>query len=56
VIYGFEADEVCLLIRVRGGYVVQTPEITKYKWIRGQHIETLAEFFHNIMPLRMCST
>jgi hypothetical protein len=53
VIYGFEADDVCLLVKVRGGYVVQTPEIQNYKWIRGQHIDTLAEFFTKIMPLRI---
>jgi hypothetical protein len=56
VVYGFEADDVCLMIKVKGGYVVQTPDIQKYKWIRGQHVDTLADFFHNIMALRLCST
>lgn len=52
VVYGFETDVLCLMIKVRGGYVVQTPEMQKYKWIRGQHIETLAPFFVKIMPVQ----
>jgi hypothetical protein len=53
VVYGFEADEVCLFCKVKNGYVVETPTITSYRWIRGQHIETLKPFFLNIMPLRI---
>jgi hypothetical protein len=60
VLYGFEADEVCLLLKVKNGYVVETPlyhrNKTEWSWIRGQHIETLKPFFLNIMALRMCST
>jgi hypothetical protein len=54
VVYGFEADDVCLMIKVKGGYVVQTPDVQKYKWIRGQHVDTLADFFQTIKPLRIC--
>ena len=56
VVYGFEADEVCLFCKVKNGYVVETPTIKSMRWIRGQHIETLKPFFLNIKPLRICST
>jgi hypothetical protein len=57
VLYGFEAEDICLLLRVKKGYVVETPlhhrNKTKWSWIRGQHIDTLSSFFINIMPLRI---
>jgi len=57
VVYGFEADDICLMLNVKNGYVVEMPlyhrNKTKWSWIKGQHIETLAPFFVNIMPLRM---
>jgi hypothetical protein len=56
VLYGFEAEGLCLLIRVRNGYVVETPTISPYRWIRGQHIDTLADFFTTVKPLRIVAT
>jgi len=57
VLYGFELKDQCLLLKVKKGYVVETPlyhkNKTKWSWIRGQHIDTLAPFFMNIKPLRI---
>ena len=52
VIYGFESALVCYLLKVRNGYVVETPFETVDKWIRGQHLETLKPYFKQIKPLR----
>jgi hypothetical protein len=54
-VYGIETERVCLLIAVKNGYVVETPKQQDLKWIRGQHIETLIQFY-NIKPLRIAST
>jgi hypothetical protein len=54
VIYGFETDTLCLMIKVKNGYVVETPPLGSLRWIRGQHIEILKPFFSNIIALRMC--
>ena len=51
VLYGIEDDDICHLIKIKGGYVVETPVTDK--WIRGQHIETLKTYFKNIKPLRL---
>jgi hypothetical protein len=56
VVYGFEDAKLCFTCRVKAGYVAQTPKVLGYRWIRGQHIDTLAQFFVTIMPLRYCST
>jgi hypothetical protein len=60
VVYGFETKTQCLMLKVKNGYVVETPlyhkNKMKWSWIRGQHVDTLADFFIKIMPLRMCST
>ena len=53
VLYSFETIDYCIWLKVRGGYVVETPKILDIRWIRGQHVETLAEFFVKIMPLRI---
>lgn len=53
VLYGFESDTMCFLIKVKNGYVVETPEYQNSKWIRGQHIETLNQYFTQIKPLRL---
>ena len=55
VVYGFESSMVCYMLKVRGGYVVETPTETVDKWIRGQHIETLKPYFQTIKPLRWVS-
>ena len=52
VMYSFETDNVCLMIKVKGGYTVETPPTQDYKWIRGQHLDTLAPFFNDITPIR----
>jgi hypothetical protein len=49
--YGLCAKDICLLVKIRGGYVIETPEILEYKWIRGQFVETLADFFSVVTPL-----
>ena len=53
VLYGFELIDMCLIVKVKNGWVVETPVIQGFKWIRGQHIETLGQFFSNIKPLRI---
>jgi len=50
VLYSFELTDVCLLVKVRSGYVVETPK--QLPWIRGQHIDTLKEFFIAITPVK----
>ena len=53
VMYSFETPNVCLMIKVRGGYVVETPSAdTAYRWIRGQHIGVLDEYFVKITPIK----
>jgi hypothetical protein len=51
--YGFEADLFCLLLNVKNGYVVETPTEPDFKWIRGQHLETLKDHFKVMKPLRI---
>jgi len=55
VLYGIESDDICLLIRVKAGYVAETPSAKGHEWIRGQHISTLEQFFNAIKPLRWIS-
>ena len=52
VVYGFESSLVCYMLKVKNGYVVETPSETVDKWIRGQHLETLKPYFQQIKPLR----
>ena len=52
VMYSFETSTVCLMVKVRGGYTCETPPTNEYKWIRGQHLDTLAPFFEQIVPIR----
>ena len=51
VIYGFESSMVCYMLKVKNGWVVETPFDTVDRWIRGQHIDTLKPFFTKIIPL-----
>ena len=56
--YGFysgDGSNVCLLLNVKGGYVVETPTDPDFKWIRGQHLETLKSYFKVMKPLRIIS-
>ena len=59
VLYGFEAKTCCLLLRVKNGYVTETPLYHKNKmefsWIRGQHITVLKDYFTKIHPVRIIS-
>ena len=52
VIYGFESSMVCYMLKVKNGWVVETPFDTVDRWIRGQHIDTLKPYFTTIKPLR----
>ena len=56
VMYSFETRNVCLMIKVRGGYVVETPDVLHYRWIRGQSLQDLAEFFVAITPIKFILT
>lgn len=51
VVYGFETSMVCYMLKVKNGYVIETPFRTVDKWIRGQHLEILKPFFKSIQPL-----
>jgi len=53
VLYGFETETMCFMIKVKGGYVVETPEYQTSKWIRGQHLTTLEPYFKQMIPLRI---
>lgn len=58
VLYGFEQDTICFYLRVRGGYIIETPQNHTCKaggmgWIRGQHIATVAPWFKQIKPIRI---
>lgn len=53
VVYGLECAFCCMMLKVKNGYVVETPNIITMQWIRGQHIETLQQYFRQILPLRM---
>jgi len=57
VLYGFEARNKCFLLKVRNGYLIESPpqynRINKYAWCRGQHIDTLATYFKQIRPIRI---
>jgi hypothetical protein len=55
VLYGFESETMCFLIKVKNGYVVETPEYQNSKWIRGQHITTLKPYFKQMKPIRIIS-
>ena len=51
VVYGFELPDICLLLKVSKGYLVETPRQIDLQWCRGQHIDTLSEFFVSITPV-----
>ena len=53
MLYGLEMPDRCLLIKVKGGFVVETPNVECYWWIRGQSLDTLKPFFNLIKPLRI---
>jgi len=55
VLYGFESSMVCYMLKVKKGYVVETPFRTVDKWMRGQHIDVLKRYFQKIIPLRIIS-
>ena len=55
VVYGFENATICYMLKVKNGWVVETPFSTVDRWIRGQHIETLKPYFTTIKPLRYIS-
>ena len=59
VLYGFETKTCCLLLKVRRGYVTETPlyhrNKMEFSWIRGQHIDDLAPYFEKIIPVRYIS-
>ena len=59
VLYSFETPTACLLLRVKNGYVTETPLFHRNKmefsWIRGQHIATLKDYFKQIIPVRYLS-
>jgi len=52
VVYAFESSMVCYMLKVKQGYVVETPFRTVDRWMRGQHIEILKSYFTNIFPYR----
>lgn len=51
--YGLVADNVCLLVKVTGGYISETPSVQEFKWIRGSHLETLNHYFKAMIPRRI---
>ena len=59
VLYGFEADDTCLLLLVKNGYVTEAPLFhrnkMRYTWIKGYHIDLLKNYFKSIRPLRWIS-
>jgi ribosomal protein L21E len=55
VLYGFESHNICFLIKVKKGYVIETPEIQNSKWIRGQHLSVLKDYFKSMTPIRILS-
>jgi len=55
VLYGIEDTTQCYLVMVRNGYVIETPEYQNSKWIRGQSITTLKQFFTTLKPIRWIS-
>jgi len=59
VLYGFETKNRCFLLKVRNGYLIESPpqynRVNKYTWCRGQHIDTLATYFKQIIPIRYIS-
>ena len=55
VLYGFETSYWCTMLKVRNGFVVETPPSCNEKWVRGQHIDTLRPYYEKIIPLRYVS-
>ena len=53
ILYGIMDDDICHMLKVKGGYVVETPVTDR--WIRGQHITTIEKYFR-IKPLRYISS
>ena len=58
VLYGFETEHVCFYLKVKGGYVVETPQQHTHGagdlgWIRGQHLSTIEIYFKQIKPIRI---
>lgn len=58
VLYGFELETICFYLKVKGGYIVETPDqqshaAGQFGWIRGQHITTVEPWFKQIKPIRI---
>jgi len=58
VLYGFEMELVCFYLKVKGGYIVETPQdhtcaAGGMGWIRGQHISTVEPWFKQIRAIRL---
>lgn len=58
VLYSFETKTICHMLKVKGGYIIETPKghghkATELGWIRGQHITTVEPWFVQIKPLRI---
>jgi hypothetical protein len=58
VLYGFELANICFYLKVKGGYVVETPKdhthaAGELAWIRGQHLQTIEPWFKSITPIRI---
>jgi len=41
------------MLKVKNGYVIETPPSGNEKWIRGQHIDTLEPYYEHIKPIRI---
>jgi hypothetical protein len=55
VLYSFETSYWCTMLKVKNGYVIETPPSCNEKWVRGQHIGTLKDFYEQIKPIRIIS-
>ena len=53
VLYNFETSYWCTMLKVKNGYVIETPPSGNEKWIRGQHIDTLEPYYEHIKPIRI---
>jgi hypothetical protein len=51
VVYNFETDVCCVPLKVRNGYVIEHHGPVA-PWVRGQHIDTLKNYFIKIEPIR----
>ena len=55
VLYGFSNPIICYMLKVKNGYVIESPFREVDKWIRGQHIDALRKYFDVIKPIRILS-